>query len=113
MNSFILFIVAALTSSPFNVSSPAFKQNGMIPATYTCEGKNINPSIVIKNVPAKTVSLALIAKAGSFRYGCKRARDCGSFVSSAMVFFERAKCTAPGIPEALYMGPGWCQGHYS
>ena len=60
MNALILFIITALTSSPFNVSSPSFKQNGMIPSEYTCEGKNINPSITIKNVPQKTMSLALI-----------------------------------------------------
>jgi Raf kinase inhibitor-like YbhB/YbcL family protein len=60
MNGFILFIVAALTSPTLNVSSPSFKQNGMIPSVYTCEGKNINPSITIKNIPAKTMSLALI-----------------------------------------------------
>ncbi len=42
------------------LSSPAFSHDGMIPSEYTCDGADRNPPLVIRNVPAKTVSLALI-----------------------------------------------------
>lgn len=42
------------------LTSPAFKGHGRIPAQFTCDGDNINPELVIENVPAGTRSLALI-----------------------------------------------------
>jgi len=42
------------------VSSGAFKNNGSIPAMYTCDGKNINPSIEIEGTPLEAKSLAFI-----------------------------------------------------
>ena len=42
------------------LTSPAFKDNGEIPAKYTCDGDNINPELAIENVPSGTKSLALI-----------------------------------------------------
>jgi Raf kinase inhibitor-like YbhB/YbcL family protein len=42
------------------VSSPAFEDNGRIPEKYTCDGKDINPPLLIENVPASAGSLALI-----------------------------------------------------
>ncbi|MFH1072260.1 MAG: YbhB/YbcL family Raf kinase inhibitor-like protein [Nanoarchaeota archaeon] len=42
------------------LSSPAFAQDGMIPAAYTCKGKDISPELVFENIPAATKSLALI-----------------------------------------------------
>ena len=44
----------------FTLSSPAFKQGEAIPTKYTCEGEDINPPLLIKNIPAGTKSLALI-----------------------------------------------------
>ena len=41
-----------------NISSPVFDRD--IPRKYTCDGKNINPPLEIKNVPSETKSLALI-----------------------------------------------------
>ena len=38
----------------------AFKEGGIIPSTYTCEGKNVNPPLVISDVPSGTKSLVLI-----------------------------------------------------
>jgi Raf kinase inhibitor-like YbhB/YbcL family protein len=43
-----------------NISSPSFKQEGLIPRTYTCEGSNVNPPLVIESIPEETLSLALI-----------------------------------------------------
>jgi Raf kinase inhibitor-like YbhB/YbcL family protein len=60
MNAFILFIVAAFSNATLEVSSPSFKNGGYIPITYTCEGKNINPAIEIKNIPHGTMTIALI-----------------------------------------------------
>jgi hypothetical protein len=42
------------------VSSPAFKSNDYIPAKFSCEGKNINPGLKIKNIPAGTKTFAII-----------------------------------------------------
>ncbi len=40
----------------------AFSQNGHIPPHYTCEGKNINPPLIVKNISEKTKTLALIVE---------------------------------------------------
>ena len=37
-----------------------FKEGGDIPKTHSCDGKDAIPTIVIKNTPPKTASLALI-----------------------------------------------------
>jgi Raf kinase inhibitor-like YbhB/YbcL family protein len=42
------------------VRSTAFSHNGHIPPLYTCEGKNINPQLEIKNIPGDTRTIALI-----------------------------------------------------
>jgi len=40
--------------------SPAFTHNGFIPQKYTCDGENINPPLIIEDVPEKAKSLVLI-----------------------------------------------------
>lgn len=42
------------------LSSPAFENEGVIPAEYTCDGKNISPPLIISDVPENAKSLALI-----------------------------------------------------
>jgi Raf kinase inhibitor-like YbhB/YbcL family protein len=42
------------------VSSPAFEDNEMIPATYTCDSDNMSPPLKISDVPQTAKSLALI-----------------------------------------------------
>jgi Raf kinase inhibitor-like YbhB/YbcL family protein len=42
------------------ISSPAFKNNGLMPEKYTCDGANINPPLIIGSVPADAKSLVLI-----------------------------------------------------
>jgi Raf kinase inhibitor-like YbhB/YbcL family protein len=42
------------------ITSPAFQNNGNIPSKYTCDGKDINPPLVIENCPPGTRSIALI-----------------------------------------------------
>lgn len=42
------------------ISSPAFENNEMIPPKYTCDGDNVNPPLLISEVPKRVKSLALI-----------------------------------------------------
>jgi Raf kinase inhibitor-like YbhB/YbcL family protein len=42
------------------ITSPAFQNNGHIPRQYTCDGRDINPPLMIANVPQRAKSLALI-----------------------------------------------------
>src|SRR5659263_211207 len=48
------------TMNKLNFTSQAFPNNGTIPSEYTCDGANGNPPLTIRNVPAKSRSLALI-----------------------------------------------------
>ena len=42
------------------ISSPAFNNEGNIPAKYTCEGEEINPPLKIDGIPEEAMTLALI-----------------------------------------------------
>lgn len=42
------------------LTSPAFKEGGIIPSLYTCEGKNVNPQLDISGVPPNAKSLVLL-----------------------------------------------------
>ncbi|MDP3880740.1 MAG: YbhB/YbcL family Raf kinase inhibitor-like protein [bacterium] len=42
------------------ISSPAFENQGKIPAKFTCDGENISPELIFSAVPESTVRLALI-----------------------------------------------------
>jgi Raf kinase inhibitor-like YbhB/YbcL family protein len=44
-----------------NVTSPAFKDAGMIPSKYTCDGTNVSPPLNWSGVPEGSVSIALIS----------------------------------------------------
>jgi Raf kinase inhibitor-like YbhB/YbcL family protein len=44
----------------FRLTSPAFKHNEMIPQKYTCQGEDVNPPLVIENIPERIQSLILI-----------------------------------------------------
>jgi hypothetical protein len=50
----------ALDMSTLKLSSTAFSHNGQIPQKYTCDGTDVNPPLVIENVPTGARSLALI-----------------------------------------------------
>jgi Raf kinase inhibitor-like YbhB/YbcL family protein len=53
-------IEKAIDYKQMEISSAAFKDGGMIPSKYTCDGENVNPPIEIKNIPEEAVCLALI-----------------------------------------------------
>lgn len=42
------------------IKSPEFEHNNSIPAKFTCEGQDINPALIIEDIPANAKSLALI-----------------------------------------------------
>lgn len=54
-----LVVLAQPKPNDFQLTSPAFEDNGDIPKKYTCDGGDINPPLTFKNVPAKTKSLGL------------------------------------------------------
>ncbi|NWF75542.1 MAG: YbhB/YbcL family Raf kinase inhibitor-like protein [Nitrospirae bacterium] len=63
--SLVLLISNAISKEITNVSglkisSPVFKNNEYIPQKYTCDGMDINPPLLIENVPEKAKSLVLI-----------------------------------------------------
>src|SRR5690349_13462148 len=43
-----------------DVTSPAFRANGAIPAEYTCDGDEKTPPLSWSNVPAQTKSIAVM-----------------------------------------------------
>jgi len=42
------------------ITSPEFKHNGFIPAKFTCEREDVNPTLIISGIPKDAESLALI-----------------------------------------------------
>jgi Raf kinase inhibitor-like YbhB/YbcL family protein len=42
------------------LTSPAFTMNGLIPSRYACDGDDVNPPLLIENLPLGTQSFALI-----------------------------------------------------
>lgn len=53
--------VNKIGGSNMKLTSPAFENNKSIPMKYTGEGDDINPPLIIENIPEGTKSLALIA----------------------------------------------------
>lgn len=69
--SALSFLVSPLTAADdaakkgtggakMKLSSPEFENNGFIPKKYTCDGDEINPPLIIENMPKDAKSLALI-----------------------------------------------------
>jgi Raf kinase inhibitor-like YbhB/YbcL family protein len=50
----------AADMSSLKLSSPEFSHTKLIPARYTCDGEDVNPPLLIENIPSATKSLALI-----------------------------------------------------
>ena len=76
MKKIILIIVAIILLSLFvfvfntvnvgegnekmELKSSVFEKNGRIPSKYTCDGENVNPPLIISEVPDNAKSLVLI-----------------------------------------------------
>lgn len=61
--SSIFFVSNAISQDikdALTVSSSVFENNSSIPEKYTCDGVDVNPPILIENIPSRTKSLALI-----------------------------------------------------
>lgn len=63
----LVFVLAALEminrtegGVSMKISSPEFENNQFIPKKFTCQGKDINPTLIIEDVPEEAISLALI-----------------------------------------------------
>jgi Raf kinase inhibitor-like YbhB/YbcL family protein len=53
-------IGAAVVTTLFQLTSPAFESMATIPKKYTCDGKDVSPPLEWKNAPAGTVGIAVI-----------------------------------------------------
>ncbi|SRR5581483_7706956 len=42
------------------LTSPAFIEGGKIPSKFSCQGENVNPELLFKDVPSRTKALVLI-----------------------------------------------------
>jgi hypothetical protein len=51
---------SVLTKPTINITSQEFVKGGTIPLKFTCDGDNVNPSLVLDRVPADAKSLVLI-----------------------------------------------------
>lgn len=54
------FAFAAEEKNTMQITSPSFNTNEMIPVQFTCQGANISPALTFANVPANTVSFAIL-----------------------------------------------------
>jgi len=52
--------MSIMSTTTIRISSPAFKDGAIMPSRFSCEGENINPPLLVKNLPPETKSLALI-----------------------------------------------------
>ena len=52
--------IKAVDYKRLKVSSTAFQDEGMIPSKYTCDGRNINPPLDIKQIPEEAKCMVLI-----------------------------------------------------
>src|SRR3990172_9922517 len=50
-----------IAESKMKISSPVFEHNQTIPVKYTCDGVDVNPPLIISDIPEGTKSLALIS----------------------------------------------------
>jgi hypothetical protein len=56
----ILMSKEAIKMTDLKITSPAFAHKTPIPERYTCDGRDINPPLLIDAVPSEAKSLALI-----------------------------------------------------
>lgn len=101
------------------ISSPSFEHNMTIPEKYTCQGENVSPPLIFKDIPAGTVSLALImddpdAPKGTFDHwivfdmlpsidGVEEGeRGLKTGINSYLVNEYKGPCPPPGTPHRYF-----------
>lgn len=62
-----------------SLSSDAFADGARIPAKYTCDGENINPSLKISNIPEGTKSFVLVMDDPDIPQAIKESRGIEKF----------------------------------
>ncbi len=60
MNLLILILATIISNPSLTVKSTAFANNNYIPLKYTCDGPNVNPALVIEDIPKNSKSLVVI-----------------------------------------------------
>ena len=55
-----MILVSFSEDTAMKITSSAFEHNQMIPPKYACQGEDINPKLIISQVPEEAKSLALI-----------------------------------------------------
>lgn len=60
MNLLILILATFISSQSLTVKSTAFANNNYIPLKYTCDGPNVNPALIVEDIPKNSKSLVLI-----------------------------------------------------
>ena len=53
-------VAAAEGGNTMKLTSPEFENNSFMPKKFTCRGENVNPALVIENIPEGARRLALI-----------------------------------------------------
>lgn len=93
----------ANTMEKIVVSTEAFKEGEAIPAEYTCDGKDVSPSLSWKGIPANAKSIALIMDDPD--------APVGTFVHWVLYNIPAGTQKLPGgIPRNQTLGDGSRQG---
>ncbi|HTF27316.1 MAG TPA: YbhB/YbcL family Raf kinase inhibitor-like protein [Flavitalea sp.] len=62
MHIFTFLCALLLQPAPLTIISPDFENEGSIPSRFTCDGEDINTTIIVNGMPEGTKSLALIVE---------------------------------------------------
>ncbi len=92
------------------VSSPVFRNEGQIPQKYGCGGDNVNPPLMIENIPPGTKSMALVfddldAPGGSYVHWILWNIDPGTGEIKENSVPEGARQGTNGFKKQSYGGP--------
>lgn len=60
MRAIIILTAFLFQQGALKVKCTAFANGNYFPLKYTCNGQNINPTLIIDDIPKNTISLALI-----------------------------------------------------
>jgi Raf kinase inhibitor-like YbhB/YbcL family protein len=94
------------------ITSPAFAEGARIPVDYTCDGKDLNPELVLSSPPEKTKSLVILvedpdAPSGTFFHmvAFNLAPDLHKLASGSDLPGDSARFGLNDFQVARYSGP--------